>query len=125
MADFHLSDDDRQYLTASYRGRWKMVAEGDKHGIIIYEYELPDRYTPEKSHLMLIIPADYPVGRIDMFYFSPPISRKDGSVINALAVENHFRRDWQRWSRHYEWHPGEHSVVSHIEFVHNQLENDQ
>lgn len=121
MTDFALPDEDLEYLDAHFPGQWGKVSEGSKYGIIISGYQLPDLYTPDKSDLMLIIPADYPTGMLDMFYFSPGISRKDGRVINALTEENHFERQWQRWSRHYKWEPGTHSIVSHISYVYNQL----
>lgn len=121
MTDFALPDEDLEYLDAHFPGQWEKVSEGSKYGIIISDYQLPDLYTPDKSDLMLIIPADYPTGMLDMFYFSPAISRKDGRGINALTDENHFERQWQRWSRHYTWEPGNHSIVSHISYVYNQL----
>lgn len=125
VADFLLPDEDEEFLTAHFPSRWCKREEEGEIGIIISDYPLPaDLYTADKSDLMLIIPADYPTSGLDMFYFSPELSRKDGRTINAIAKEIHFEREWQRWSRHYEWEPGTDSIVSHISYVSNQLKHD-
>ena len=121
--DFPLPDDDTEYLNAHFPG-WTQMTEGSKRGLIIPNYPLPDGYTPDKSDLMLIIPTDYPAGKIDMFYFDPHVARKNGKDIGALNDESHFWRNWQRWSRHYDWTPGVDSIVSHISFVHEQLKSE-
>jgi len=121
--DSRLTDEDVEYLEANCDD-WDAVEEDNEYGIIIHNYQLPTRYMPHQADLMIIIPADYPVGAIDMFYCSPSISRKDGQAIGALGKEDHFGKDWQRWSRHYKWVPGEHSLVSHISFIRNVLDNE-
>ena len=117
-----ISDEDIEYLSANFGGC--QPREEGKYGIVIPDYKLPAKYIPEQSDLMIIIPADYPVGQLDMFYFSPGVSRKDGKEIDTLAVELHFGKDWQRWSRHYEWDPNIHSVISHIEWIKQILERE-
>ena len=120
MIVFSLPDEDEELLTANFPSQWGKCTEGTKRGIIISEYRLPDGiYTRDKSDLMLIIPTDYPVGMIDMFYFDPALSRKNGKPIAALVCETHFERNWQRWSRHYIWEPGIHSIISHVSYVQN------
>ncbi len=119
-----LSEEDIEYLNANF-SCWKPVSEGGEYGIIICDYPLPSsKYTPEKSDLMIIIPTDYPVVEIDMFYFSPAIVRTDGEAIACLADENHFNKNWQRWSRHYEWNPNHHNVVYHLSWVEDTLKNE-
>lgn len=119
-----LPAEDMEFLDAEYLGQWDSVREGDKEGIVIRDYRIPDGYVPEQSDLLLIVPSDYPVANIDMFYFHPEVLRKDGSSIAALAYESHFDRTWQRWSRHYEWRPGVDSIATHITQVKNQLESE-
>ena len=117
----NLPEEDLEFLRAEYPQRWKLVNEGNKVGLIIENYRLPRGYTPEKSDLLLLVPIDYPAGRIDMFYFDPEVLREDGSSIAASGPESHFERTWQRWSRHYEWRPGVDSVATHVTYVENQL----
>ena len=128
MTDIPLPDEDLEYLNANFPKRWRrVVEEGDsnRRGIIISDYKLPANiYTVKKSNLMIIIPIDYPTSMIDMFYFVPHLERKDAMQINALATEAYFDETWQRWSRHYTWEPGKHSIVSHISYVGNQLKHD-
>ena len=118
-----ISSEDIAYLSANFDD-WQPHEEEGKYGIVILDYKLPAKYITERSDLMIIIPADYPVGQLDMFYFSPGVSRKDGKEIDTLAVELHFGKDWQRWSRHYEWDPNIHSIISHIEWIQNILERE-
>ena len=121
LKDLPLTDDDKEFLNANF-DCWEPVAEDGKHGIIIHEYTLPEKYTPECSDLMIIIPNDYPASALDMFYFSPDISRKDEGGIDHLASEHHFGQSWQRWSRHYTWDPNIHNIVHHMFFVRYVLE---
>ena len=119
--DFLPSDDSEFLVSGDYE--WKPLTENSKNGLVIRQYALPSGYIPEVSTLMLLIPPGYPISPLDMFYFSPGVSRKDGRNISALAEESHFGRTWQRWSRHYlnEWRPGIDGVATHITYVGNQL----
>lgn len=106
---------------------WVAHKEDGKNGIEIQGYCLPTGYTPSIASLMIIIPPNYPVGIIDMFYFSPHISRTDGQAIDALADETHFEKAWQRWSRHYlpgQWRPSVDNVATHITLVGNILKSE-
>ena len=119
---YELPSEDTEYLNAHYPSQWRKVAEGGaKYGICIEDFAVPDGYTARQATLMILIPSGYPGAMVDMFYFCPPLGRLDGVAIDALASETHFDQTWQRWSRHYEWHPGEDSIVRHIEFVTEQL----
>ena len=120
----NLTDEDREFLTSNYQDQWEPADGGDKQGLIIRGYELPPGYTPSKVDLMLLIPPEYPAAQLDMFYFSPEVSREDGSAIGALSPESHFGIPWQQWSRHYEWRPGVDNVASHVTFVRNQLTSE-
>jgi len=117
-----LLPEDLEYLEAHYPSKWKQESEGNgKSGLLIEDFPIPDGYKEKKSTLMLLIPSGYPGSVLNMFYFTPPLNKADGSAINALASETHFGRPWQRWSRHYDWKPGVDSIVTHIEYIKNQL----
>ena len=120
MTNFSLPPEDIEYLNINY-SNWKPLSEDFKKGIIICNYLLPKGYNPEKSDLMLLIPDNYPTAKIDMFYFSPDIARIDQANIEALNPETHFQRNWQRWSRHYDWRVGIDNISTHITYIHNQL----
>ena len=120
---YELLADDAEYLNAYHPGAWRKVTEGvGKFGLIVEHFRVPDGYGEREATLMLLVPSGYPGVPMDMFYLHPPIHRRDGNAIPALAEETHFGTMWQRWSRHYEWQPGEDSVATHIEYVRNELQ---
>lgn len=118
-----LTPDDAEFLRANGHD-WACEDENGKQCLIIRNYLLPAGYTPETADLMLLIPANYPAGMIDMFYFAPSVFRADGIGIGALLDEIHLGRIWQRWSRHYTWLAGRDNVATHICFVGNQLKSE-
>ena len=120
---FPLPKEDIEYLKVNLFD-WKPCAEGSKKGIVISNYQLPNGYIPDKSDLMIIIPDNYPTAKIDMFYFSQNIVRKDGVKINRLENESHFGKPWQRWSRHYDWRPGVDGLATHIPYIGNELRTE-
>ena len=120
---YPLPQEDTEFLNENGH-TWNQEIEGDKRGLIISNYKLPSGYAPREVTMMLLIPSDYPTAKVDMFYFSPGASREDGVTIGALSEEEHFGRRWQRWSRHYDWHPGEHNLAYHITYVGNQLKSE-
>ncbi len=121
---YELPDEDLEFLNVNFKDKWKPVKEGSKRGLIIHSYELPQGYVPNEVDLMLLIPADYPIGQLDMFYFSPGVSREGGIAIGGLSIETHFQREWQRWSRHYSWRPGEDTIITHVSYVRNELQSE-
>lgn len=126
MADpYELLPEDVEYLNAQHRNQWRKVAEGEgKFGLMVRPYTLPEGYAESETTLMVLVPSGYPGVPIDMFYLDPPVHRRDGASINALADESHFGVTWQRWSRHYEWTPGEDNLVTHLEYVKHELESE-
>ena len=120
IAGFPLPNEDTEYLKVNFP-KWKRLIEGSKRGLVILNYRLPEGYIPKEADLMVMIPDNYPTANIDMFYFSPDIKREDGAAIGALSNETLFGRNWQRWSRHYDWRAGVDSIVTHVSYVRNQL----
>ena len=122
---YDLLPEDTEYLDGNYPSKWEKVSEGDgKFGLVIEDFPIPNGYTTEKSTLLVLIPSGYPGSALDMFYFNPSLSKSDGAEINALASETHFGQAWQRWSRHYQWQPGDNSIITHIEYIKNELRNE-
>ena len=119
---YELLPEDAEYLDAHHSGEWSKVAEGvGKFGLIVQHFRIPDGYVKREATLMLLVPSGYPGVPIDMFYFHPPIQRRNGGTIPRLENEAHFGITWQRWSRHYQWQPGQDNIVTHIEYVRNEL----
>lgn len=116
---FNLPDDDKVFLNTQFNEKWETVTLNGEQGVIITDYELPVGYNESKIELMLLVPQDYPMSALDMFYVSPDIAKQNGNSIEALTNEPHFSKEWQRWSRHYQWEPGAHSVATHLKFIEN------
>ncbi|MCY4000294.1 MAG: multiubiquitin domain-containing protein [Bacteroidetes bacterium] len=122
---FGFLPEDIQYLDQHYPSRWSKKMEGNaKYGLIIKEFPLPKGYIYRKSTLMILVPIGYPGSALDMFYFWHPLEKMDGSPISSLSSETHFGKEWQRWSRHYDWKSGHDSIARHIEFVVNMLHRE-
>lgn len=122
---YELLPEDVEYLNAHHLGSWEKVVEGGaKFGLIVRRFSLPEGYVERAVTLLLLVPSGYPGVPLDMFYLHPPIQRQDGAVIGALAEETHFGIAWQRWSRHYEWVPGEDNIATHLEYVNNELRGE-
>lgn len=120
-----LPSEDSEYLAANYGGRWSIISEGPgKHGLLIEDFPVPEGFDRQTSTLMVLLPSGYPGSALDMFYLDPPLARCDGAYIGQLASESHFARSWQRWSRHYGWEAGVDSLVSHVEYVKQQLRSE-
>ena len=121
---FDLPPEDKEYLDANQQN-WKKCSEGQgKYGLIVEDFRIPKGFDITTSTLMLLIPAGYPAAPLDMFYFNPPLGKKNGQIPDRLTSEIHFGTSWQRWSRHYDWHVGVHSLVSHIEYIYSELREE-
>lgn len=104
---FDLPEEDREYLDTLEK-EWRTEQDAGDRLVVILDYDLPDGYDHQVVELMIKIPPNYPMTKLDMFYLNPPIHRKDGREIPKLSLEMVGERQWQQWSRHYkdeEWHP--------------------
>ncbi len=119
--DFALPDDDTNFLNTSFNGKWDGIVSNVERGIIIKNYPLPDGYNHKEVEMMILVPQDYPVAALDMFYIFPEITKTNGRIIEALNTESHLDRQWQRWSRHYPWQAGIHNIATHLQVVKNSL----
>ena len=119
----NLLPEDEEYLNSNYPGQWELVSPSpEKFGLVIRDFPVPDGYTVSAATLMLLIPCGYPGSMVDMFYFlQPGLEKASRTPVTAQAREDHFGQQWQRWSRHYKWVPGQDSVVTHIEYVKNEI----
>ena len=122
---YEFQPEDVEYLNSNYPSQWRKITEGTgKNGLVIEAFSVPSGYNETQTKLLVLIPNGYPGAALDMFYFSPPLAKSDGSSIAQLAMETHFGENWQRWSRHYDWIAGEDSLIRHIEFVWYQLQRE-
>jgi len=109
---------------------WETVKAGnDAAWMLVHGYRVPSGYNVEAVSVAVQIPGGYPTAQLDMAFFHPPLSRKDGRGIpNTEATANIDGKSWQRWSRHYTpanpWIPGEYNVLTHLVLVKHWLERE-
>lgn len=126
--EYQLPPSDANYLEAFHNG-WETVRDGAAAWLLLPGYALPDEYNHQLVTVALRIEPGYPDTQIDMVYFSPAISRKDGVAIGAIGSQKKIDgKVFQRWSRHRTsenpWQPGEDCVETHMLLVKNWLERE-
>jgi len=122
-----LPPNDSQYLLERFsEGSYTLSAEANMQCLIIHGYNLPVGFDCEKSDLLLRLKPGYPDLSPDMWWFDPPIKRKDGQTIPATdVIEHHLGRNWQRWSRHLpdgQWKSGIDGLENFLVLVRSELE---
>lgn len=126
--NFDLPDDDIIFLD-SLGLTWETISEGSVRRVVIYGRSLPDGYNQRQVDLNFRIEPMYPDTQLDMVYFTPALSRKDGTGIGALSNDIFDGKVWQRWSRHRTpqnpWRPGIDNIETHYILVGAWLERDQ
>jgi hypothetical protein len=121
---FELPSFDTQYLGTTGL-EWETIVEGAGRWLLLHNWPVRAGYNVERVLVALQLPPGYPDAAVDMAYFYPHLSRKDGKSINALADHALDGRSFQRWSRHRTdaapWRPGEDDVSSHLVLVEDWL----
>jgi hypothetical protein len=120
-----LPDNDIEHLSTRAPG-YVVSSEGGMICVMIPNFQLPEGFGRGVSDLLLRLSPGYPDVPPDMWWFSPPVSRRDGVPIAATQVEEqHLGRRWQRWSRHFcpgQWRSGIDSLESYLALVKNELQ---
>lgn len=122
--DFELLDDDVGFLNSTFNDKWQTIPSTVAQGIVIENYSLPSGYNPSEIKMMILVPQNYPMAQLDMFYTSPSIAKNNGNPIQALNNVQHFGMQWQGWSRHYTWQEGIHNIATHFQAIKNFLEEE-
>ena len=117
---FALPDEDAHFLN-SVENKVDLIQESNLRWLIFRNHKIPDGYNVEVADLAILIPPHYPTAGLDMMYFNPPLSRKDGAAIRALSYQTIEGKSYQRWSRHRtpanKWNPDLHNVESHVDLM--------
>jgi len=119
-----LPANDVEYLQARVPGH-SIQNDGTMTCVLIPAFALGSGYDCPQSDLLLRLAPGYPDVPPDMWWFNPPVRRNDGAEIPATqAREQHFGREWQRWSRHLslgQWCSGIDSLESYLAIVRREL----
>ncbi len=107
---------------------WETVIEGEVRRLILYDFAVPEGYGVPLVTLNLRIERGYPDNQLDMVYFLPELTRRDGKGIAAVAGDQFDGKTWQRWSRHRTaenpWRPGIDNVETHLLLVTEWLKRE-
>lgn len=77
--------------------------------LVIPEFRLPNGYSHQSTQLLVKLPPGFPDAAPDMFWVSPQIRTKVGSVPQGTSFESLLGQQWQRFSWHLtpgSWRPG-------------------
>lgn len=97
---FDLSSLDVEFL-ADYGYPWETISEKGLW-VLIHDFRTPDGYDHSTVTVAVPIPTGYPHAPMDMVYFHPGLSRKDGHHIKQADVWKKIDdKSFQRWSRHH------------------------
>ena len=121
---FSLPQEDTEWLD-QLGLMYELVGEGGVPRVVIYGWPVPEGYNVEKVDVNVRIDPGYPDTQIDMVYFSPALTRRDGRAIGATSDDSFDAKVWQRWSRHRTavnpWRPGLDSLPTHFALVDDWL----
>ena len=121
---FALPEDDVEVLDA-LTIEWETIQESNNRWLLLHGVALPQGYNVSNGSIAIQIPGNYPVAMLDMAYFFPHLARVDGRPIQQTQARMRLDgKEWQRWSRHYPWLPGQHNVGTHILLVQHWLKHE-
>ena len=120
--EFPLPEEDEESLNALGRP-WETIREGSNQWLLLHEMDFPAGLNHPKGSVAVQIPPSYPTSGLDMAYFHPHLARVDNKPIGQTQCMQPIEgKQWQRWSRHYTWQPGVHSVSTHVVLINRWLE---
>jgi len=115
--DFHLLEEDEAYLE-SLGLIWEVTNLQNALWVFIYNYIIPEGYNEPEVTLAVRMSPGYPTSQLDMVYFYPALSRKDGQPIGGLSLTQIEGKNFQQWSRHRTivnpWRPDIDNLSTHI-----------
>jgi hypothetical protein len=120
-----LRAEDQQHLE-SLGLPFELAADGGLVCVVISGWPLPPGYAPERTDLLLRLPAGFPDAAPDMYWCEPFIRVvATGSFPQAAdQMETHLGRTWQRFSRHLsagQWQPGRDNLASYLALIRHEL----
>lgn len=122
--DFSLLPEDEQELE-ELGLQWETIIDGS-HWVLLHEFPTHPGYNVPLVSVAIRLETGYPNTALDMAYFHPALSRKDGHPIRATNVNQSLDgKVWQRWSRHRTpqnpWIVGQDNLGTHILLVQDWL----
>jgi hypothetical protein len=125
--DFELLADDAAFLKECGYA-WETVLDGSQW-VLLNDFPVPSGYAQEQVTAAIRLETGYPDAQLDMVYFYPALTRRDGKVIAATKAAQPINgRSFQRWSRHRTpqnpWIAGQDSLATHLMLIEDWLERE-
>jgi hypothetical protein len=119
--EFALPEEDVEFLEA-FGLPWETIRDGSGQWLLLHKFPYPEGYVIASGSVAISVTSGYPTAKLDMAYFHPALSRNDGQALRQTQVNQQVDcKQWQRWSRHYDWVPGRHNLGTHILLVKHWL----
>ncbi|QOR65789.1 hypothetical protein IM538_18565 [Cytobacillus suaedae] len=122
--EFLIPEEDIEFLN-SRDWTWELVEEGGNRLVLIHGFPVPKGYTVNQTTVAIQILSGYPTTPLDMAYFHPKLEREDNILIGqadqTMSIEG---SSFQRWSRHYRWEVGFHTLTTHILAIEDWLKRE-
>lgn len=114
---FNLPENDIDFLDS--RGfQWETLLESNFRWLLIHDYPIPKGFNVQHAMIALSTDVHYPTTQIDMAFFYPHLSKRNGNIINAVSPRPIDGKDFQQWSRHRTannpWKSGEDDISTHL-----------
>ena len=122
--DFDLLPQDEKFLE-EYGLPWETISDGSQW-VLIHEFPTHDGYNHLRVTLAIRLETGYPNTELNMVYFFPALTRKDGRVIGATKSKQAIDgKTYQRWSRHRTaenpWRVGFDGLETHVYLIEDWL----
>lgn len=122
---FDLLPQDQKFLD-DYGLPWETVVDGSQWVLIHNFPTLHEGYSHEAVTAAIRLETGYPMTALDMVYFFPGLSRRDGRAIGATeATQQIDGQTYQRWSRHRTganpWKPTQDNIGTHVILIEDWL----
>ncbi len=124
----NLPEDDEAFLNGKGYD-WSLLPNGNGGLLVIKNCNInAEKYDRATIDLMIRIPPQYNVAKLDMWYVDPPVRLKATNChpIKASTFENHGGRSWQRFSRHLppgSWRAGIDGLPMFFTFINRELKS--
>jgi Prokaryotic E2 family E len=122
--EFVLPEEDVEFLE-SREWNWETIIDNGNHWVLINDFTVPEEYNVQNVTAAIQIMSGYPTSQLDMVYFYPWLTRKDGIEIGQANISMNIQgSSFQRWSRHYQWQPGFHNLTTHLMAIEEWLKRE-
>ncbi|MFO0944048.1 MAG: multiubiquitin domain-containing protein [Pirellulales bacterium] len=117
---FDLPEEDAEFLN-SLGLVWETVKQTQVRWLLIHDDPIPPGFNVGRATMAIKVEGGYPPAKLDMAYFLPHLSKQSGTGIPNLTPLQIDGKEFQQWSRHYEWREGIDDLAVHYRRIEQWL----